>query len=330
MFFFFSFLQEMVNNDMIPHAPPPPLSRKLSFNAHLPSYSNSMNRQNVVHQQQPISNNNKNVAFSKLNKRVETNGVAGGMQMNYPPITQQQQQQHPHQLLNNKPDLFNFSNGGQPATLTGPTVTLPLPQTKSDNSHKNKLVLNDDATDINMKPYPPFYFDDNHLPPPPHHCLAAPGTGNNKENELFFYHHEPANYIPNNYDQFGGWNNTVGGTLGPQGPHSGKYNTIGSHHSINSKFHASGCNLHDTNLLTGHHYSTSLSNFNQQLPPHAYHQFHSGTLGYGGSSLIGGSFNSNGSLGEKRAPGMSWKHRSNCPSRNSSSSGTTSGSKCAV
>lgn len=314
----------MVNNDMIPHAPPPPLSRKLSFNAHLPSYSNSMNRQNVVHQQ-PISNNNKNVAFSKLNKRVETNGVVGGMQMNYPPMQQQQQQQHhSHQLLNNKPDLFNFSSG-QPATLTGPTATVALPQqTKSDNNHKNKLVLNDDATDINMKPYPPFYFDDNHLPPPPHHCLAAPGTGTNKENELFFYHHEPANYIPNNYDQFGGWN----GAGAPPGPHSGKYNTIGSHHSINSKFHSSGCNLHDTNLLTGHHYSTSLSNFNQQLPPHAYHQFHSGTLGYGGSSLIGGSFNSNGSMGEKRAPGgMSWKHRSNCPSRNSSSSGTTSGSK---
>lgn len=309
----------MANNEMIPHAPPPPLTRKLSFNAHLPSYSNSMKHQ------QPMNNNNKNVAFSKLNKRVETNG---GMQMNYP--SQQQQQQHQHQLLNNKPDLFNFSQSG------GPTVVLP---TKSDNNHKNKLLINDDASDINMKPYPPFYFDDNHLPPPPHHCLsatpnnnmtAAPGnvvgTGNNnKENELFFYHHEPANYIPNNYDQFGGWNAT--GNV--QGPHSGKYNTIGSHHSINSKFHTSGCNLHDTNLLTGHHFSTSLSNFNQQLTPHAYHQFHSGTLGmgYGGSSLIGGSFNSNGSLGEKRGGPPGWKHRSNCPSRNSSSSGTNSGSK---
>uniref|UniRef100_A0A336KBF7 Dipeptidase n=1 Tax=Culicoides sonorensis TaxID=179676 RepID=A0A336KBF7_CULSO len=321
MHFIVTLNSEMANTDLIPHAPPPPLSRKLSFNAHLPSYNNTMNRQNVFHQQPTNNANTKNkLNTTNNNKRVETNGgLVGG-----------QQQSHTHQLLNNKPDLFNFSIT-QPSVTSQCMTTSTASTTKPDNN-KKKLLINDDGTDINMKPYPPFYFDDNHLPPPPHHCPASVNVPNsvaaNKENELFFYHHEPANYIPNNYDQFGGWNTAASqqGGLGMQGPHSGKYNTIGSHHSINSKFHTSTCNLHDTNLLAGHHFSTSLSNFhNSQTLPHPYHQFHSGALGlgYGGSSLIGGSFNSNGSLGDKR--GASWKHRSNCPSRNSSSSGTNSG-----
>lgn len=287
---------------MIP-PPPPPLTRKASLNTHQPFHS--IGRHGVQQQQLNSSanvNNSNNKGNNKLNKRVENSGT----QINY---SQKQQK-----LLNNKPDLFNFSS---------------TPATTIDN--KNKMLNDDnsgrcrdsgaDELPINMKPYPPFYFDDNHFQ---HHCITNTGqsiTGpNNKENELFFYHHEPANYIPNNYDHFSAFG----------GPHAGKYNTIGSHHSINSKYHGSACNVnhfHDNNLLSGHHFSTSLSNFSQ-TNPHAYHQFHSGTLGlgFGNSSLVGGSFNSNGSLGEKRQTGVSWKHH-NCPSRNSSSSGTNSGSK---
>lgn len=204
--------------------------------------------------------------------------------------------------LNNKPDLFNFSS----------TATI-------DN--KSKLLLNDatDELQLNMKPYPPFYFDDNHF----HHCGGGGvggggiGTLSGKENEVFFYHHEPGSFIPN-YD-------TLSYT-------TGKYNTIGP--TVGGKMHASTCNLnhfHETNLISGHNYSTSLSNFSQATPHLPYHQFHTGALGlgYGGSSLIGGSFNSNGSIGameKQKEHGLAWKNR-NCPSRNSSSSGTNSGSK---
>lgn len=313
----------MLNNDIPPL--PPSLQRKASFNAHQPynryptstffggvggSINNNINGKNNNNNSY-INNHPGNIKNGSGKQQLTNNsstltrgttatltggGGGGGTKLNNcenngPAMNYSQ--------LNNKPDLFNFSS----------TATM-------DN--KSKLLLNDaaDELQLNMKPYPPFYFDDNHF----HHCggsgipggVVGAGTGigtlSSKENEVFFYHHEPANFIPN-YD-------TISYT-------TGKYNTIGP---VGGKMHASTCNLshfHETNLLNGHNFSTSLSNFSQTTPHLPYHQFHTGGigLGYGGSSLIGGSFNSNGSIGA-----MEKKNRS-CPSRNSSSSGTNSGSE---
>lgn len=343
----------MLNNDIPPL--PPSLTRKASFNAHQP-YNRHPTAASLFGVNNANNNNNNNSYINNHHSHHNGGGGGGGIidnngssssynknktgtlttrgttttttapstgpasaklnncENNGPAMNYSQ--------LNNKPDLFNFSSttptggGGGGIGIVGCTNTI---MSTVDNN-KSKLLLNDaaDELQLNMKPYPPFYFDDNHF----HHCIGGGGVGgggggigtlSGKENEVFFYHHEPAAFIPN-YD-----------TLGYA---TGKYNTIGP---VGGKMHASTCNLnhfHETNLLNGHNYSTSLSNFSQTQTPHLpYHQFHPGGigLGYGGSSLIGGSFNSNGSIGalEKQ---KEWKGRT-CPSRNSSSSGTNSGSK---
>lgn len=302
-----------MNNDIPPL--PPNLCRKTSLNMHQSRQQHYQRTNN--YKNSSSNNNNINVASTKIG-HIGGGGVGGiklnncensaALAINYSQQTlqqHQQQQQQLHKPMNNKPDLFNFSSSAANATII---------------DHKNKLLLNDNTTmpdelSLNMKPYPPFYFDDNHF----HHCIGSGvggggGVGINgvngtfvqgqKENEVFFYHQDQANYIPN-YDSL-----------------SFKYNTIGPQ----TKFHASTCNLnhfHDGNLMNGHQW-TSLSNFNQATPVLPYHQFHTGGTTFGGSSLIGGSFNSTGSISEKKD--ISWKHR-NCPSRNSSSSSTNSASK---
>lgn len=138
----------------------------------------------------------------------------------------------------------------------------------------------------------------------------------NKENSTFFlYHHEPPQYVPNFETQnFPAKFNTIGPSkCRDKSPH------------LNNKYHSSQCDLNQfdsNNLLNGRYFSSSLNNF-----PHShynstpYTQFN----GVGGSTIIGDSFASMTTAGtpNKQQAGMPWKHRP-CPSRGSSSSGTSS------
>lgn len=180
-------------------------------------------------------------------------------------------------------------------------------------------------------PYPLIFCDDHQM--------------YDKENSFYLYHHEPAAFLPN-YDNV-------------SSKYPEKYNTmecVGQQQMFPmqhfnavpiSKLHASTCNLNNqfnsSNLINGHHFSTSLSNFNM-MDPHQqiqnYYNFNpsftqlpeamrrSGGVGaFGSSSIMGSSFASNISLNgtPKQNANMPWKHRQ-CSSR-SSSSGTNSSSK---
>lgn len=230
-----------------------------------------------------------------------------------------------------KPDLFNFA--------TNP----PIESVKScqpmvddgQKAHPEPIGVHTNGNNCQSKlAYPLIFCDDHQL--------------YDKENSFYLYHHEPASYLPN-YDNI-------------SSKYPDKYNTMdcGSgqmlplqHFNIPiSKLHASTCNLNNqfnsSNLINGHHFSNSLSNFNM-MDPHQqiqnYYNFNpsftqlpeamrrsggvvAGMPGaFGSSSIIGSSFASNISLNgtPKQQANMPWKHRQ-CSSR-SSSSGTNSSSK---
>lgn len=231
-----------------------------------------------------------------------------------------------------RPDLFNFANGPAPAVIEGVKSCPPM----IDESIKHQPVTKMDVIGPNGNScqsklaYPVIFCGDDH-------------QMYDKENSFYLYHHEPASYLPN-YDNIA----------------STKYNTMdcggGQMFPLQqfnvpiSKLHASSCNLNNqfnsSNLINGHHFSNSLSNFNM-MDPHQqiqnYYNFNpsftqlpeamrrsggSGVPGaFGSSSIIGSSFASNISLNgtPKQQANMPWKHRQ-CSSR-SSSSGTNSSSK---
>jgi hypothetical protein len=229
-----------------------------------------------------------------------------------------------------RPDLFNFANGPAATVIEGQKTCPPM----IDESVKHQPVTKMDVIGTNGNScqsklaYPLIFCDDHQL--------------YDKENSFYLYHHEPASYLPN-YDN-----------VAPT-----KYNTMDCGGQMlplqqfnvpMSKFHASSCNLNNqfnsSNLINGHHFSNSLSNFNM-MDPHQqiqnYYNFNpsftqmpeamrrsggSGMPGaFGSSSIIGSSFASNISLNgtPKQQANMPWKHRQ-CSSR-SSSSGTNSSSE---
>lgn len=243
----------------------------------------------------------------------------------------------------NKPDLFNFANStGVPSAMIEGVKSCP-PVIDDGSKHQpsmaaTKTPLHMDVNAANGNncqsklAYPLIFCDDHQL--------------YDKENSFYLYHHEPASYLPN-YDNI-------------PSKYPDKYNTMDcagqmlplQHFNIPiSKLHASTCNLNNqfnsSNLINGHHFSNSLSNFNM-MDPHQqiqnYYNFNpsftqlpeemrrGGGVGgmpgaFGSSSIIGSSFASNVSLNgtPKQQANMPWKHRQ-CSSR-SSSSGTNSSSK---
>lgn len=241
----------------------------------------------------------------------------------------------------NKPDLFNFANNPAPTVIEGVKSCQPV----IDDSGKHQQSMTAQKVPLHMDmngangnncqsklAYPLIFCDDHQL--------------YDKENSFYLYHHEPAAYLPN-YDNV-------------SSKYPEKYATMDcagqvfplQHFNIPiSKIHASTCNLNNnqfnsSNLINGHHFSNSLSNFNM-MDPHqqiqSYYNFNpsftqlpesmrrsAGGVGpgaFGSSSIIGSSFASNISLNgtPKQQANMPWKHR-NCSSR-SSSSGTNSSSK---
>lgn len=242
----------------------------------------------------------------------------------------------------NKPDLFNFANSSAPTVIEGVKSCPPaidesqkyqpsMAQMKSPN-HPQPNGVHGNGNNCQQKlAYPMIFCDDHQL--------------YDKENSFYLYHHEPASYLPN-YDNI-------------SSKYPDKYNAMDcpgqmfplQHFNIPiSKLHASTCNLNNqfnsSNLINGHHFSNSLSNFNM-MDPHQqiqnYYNFNpsftqlpeamrrSGGVAMpgalGSSSIIGSSFASNISLNgtPKNQANMPWKHRQ-CSSR-SSSSGTNSSSK---
>lgn len=242
----------------------------------------------------------------------------------------------------NKPDLFNFA--ASPIPLGSEGVKGCPPMIDDNMKHQQsmpvtKTPLHSDLSGANGNScqsklaYPLIFCDDHQL--------------YDKENSFYLYHHEPASYLPN-YDNI-------------SSKYPDKYNTMDcagqmfplQHFNIPiSKLHASTCNLNNqfnsSNLINGHHFSNSLSNFNM-MDPHQqiqnYYNFNpsftqlpeamrrsengGGVPGaFGSSSIMGSSFASNISLNgtpKQQQANMPWKHR-NCSSR-SSSSGTNSSSK---
>lgn len=232
----------------------------------------------------------------------------------------------------NPPDLFNFANSG--GLIEGvnvcPTViddALKQPKTplhsESGGAHTNSNNCQSKLA------YPLIFCDDHQM--------------YDKENSFYLYHHEPAAFLPN-YDNI-------------SSKYPEKYNAdcvsqqmfpLQQFNAVPiSKLHASTCNLNNqfnsSNLINGHHFSNSLSNFNM-MDPHQqiqnYYNFNpsftqlpeamrrsGGVGGFGSSSIMGSSFASNISLNgtPKQNANMPWKHRQ-CSSR-SSSSGTNSSSK---
>lgn len=234
-----------------------------------------------------------------------------------------------------KPDLFNFANNPAP---DGGVKGCPPSMDDVPKAHPDPVGVHTNGNNCQSKlAYPLIFCDDHQL--------------YDKENSFYLYHHEPASYLPN-YDN-------ISSSKYPE-----KYNTMDcggggvggqmlplQHFNIPiSKLHASTCNLNNqfnpSNLINGHHFSNSLSNFNM-MDPHQqlqnYYNFNpsftqlpeamrrSAGLGvpgaFGSSSIIGSSFASNISLNgtPKQLANTPWKHR-NCSSR-SSSSGTNSSSE---
>lgn len=241
----------------------------------------------------------------------------------------------------NKPDLFNFANNAMPSSVIEGVKSCP--PVMDDTAKHQQSMAPSTKTPLHMDvnggnncqskvAYPLIFCDDHQL--------------YDKENSFYLYHHEPASYLPN-YDNI-------------SSKYPDKYNTMDcsgqvfplQHFNIPiSKLHASTCNLNNqfnsSNLINGHHFSTSLSNFNM-MDPHqqiqSYYNFNpsftqlpeamrrSGGVGgmpgaFGSSSIMGSSFASNISLNgtPKTQANMPWKHRQG--SSRSSSSGTNSSSK---
>lgn len=279
---------------------------------------------------------------SSITKHQQTNNTAANSAINQNPSVEFMRPSLSTLPLN-KPDLFNFANGSVPTMIEGvkscpPVIDDNMKHQKSMAPTKTPLHTdingaNGNSCQSKQLAYPLILCEDHQL--------------YDKENSFYLYHHEPASYLPN-YDNI-------------SSKYPDKYNTMDcagqmfplQHFNIPiSKLHASTCNLNNqfnsSNLINGHHFSNSLSNFNM-MDPHQqiqnYYNFNpsfatqlpeamrrSGGVGgmpgaFGSSSMIGSSFASNISLNgtPKQQANMPWKHR-NCSSR-SSSSGTNSSSK---
>lgn len=296
----------------------------------------SLNKHHQQHQQQQqqqqINNNTTNnqglgIVNSAINQNPSGEYPAAGVVFELP---------------SNKPDLFNFANNNpnivecktnfmSDGTLGGKQQQQHQITSMPTTATTQTDILSNGNNCQGKVPFPVFYCDDNYHP-----------ASYDKENvnSFYLYHHEPASYLPN-YDNIS--SNKI----------PDKYNTIDCGTGIPlqtynipiSKFHSSTCNLNNqfnsSNLINGHHFSNSLSNFNmlnphQQLPNYynfnpSFTQLPEGVNGipgaFGSSSIMGSSFASNISLNgapKSQQQNMPWKHR---PSSRSSSSGTNSSSK---
>lgn len=275
---------------------------------------------------------------SSITKHQQTNSAPANLAINQNPSIEFTRP-NISTLPLNKPDLFNFANNSVPTAIEGVKNCPPMIDDNMKHQQSTKTPLHPDLNGANGNScqskiaYPLIFCDDHQL--------------YDKENSFYLYHHEPASYLPN-YDNI-------------SSKYPDKYNTMDcsgqmvplQHFNIPiSKLHASTCNLNNqfnsSNLINGHHFSNSLSNFNM-MDPHQqiqnYYNFNpsftqlpeamrrsggavAGMPGaFGSSSIIGSSFASNISLNgtPKQQANMPWKHR-NCSSR-SSSSGTNSSSK---
>lgn len=203
-----------------------------------------------------------------------------------------------------------------------------------------------------------YYFDENFIQRVPQHQSSV--TTNNaqqlaasqKDRSFFLYHHELPAYTPN-YESHTSLANLPG-----------KFNTIGSTGSCRTPsksmnfdsakcHHASTCNLdhsqfESNSLLNGRYFSNSLTNFNFVNPNRQftstlmpYSQFTEMVTGdggglvgapvLGGTTLLGGSYDSMDSFGDLKRPTgeiqqqkrYPWKQQE-CPSRGSSSTATSS------
>lgn len=272
---------------------------------------------------------------SSISKHQQTNNLPANPAINQNP-SMEFTRPNASTLPLNKPDLFNFANS--PVVIEGVKSCPPMiddnlkHQTLKAPLHPDMNGVHTTGNNCQSKlAYPLIFCDDHQL--------------YDKENSFYLYHHEPAAFLPN-YDN-----------ISSKCPE--KFNTMDcgqmfplQHFNIPiSKLHASTCNLNNqfnsSNLINGHHFSSSLSNFNMMDPhqqiqnyynfnpsftqlPEAMRRSVSGMHGgFGGSSIIGSSFASNISLNgtpnNKQQANMPWKHRQ-CSSR-SSSSGTNSSSK---
>lgn len=282
---------------------------------------------------------------SSITKHQPTNNAPANAAINQNPSMDFPARPNSSTLPLSKPDLFNFANSSAPSGgMEGVKVCAPVIDDNLKHQQPTKTPTHPDLSGVHANgnncqsklAYPLIFCDDHQL--------------YDKENSFYLYHHEPASYLPN-YDNI-------------SSKYPDKYNTMDcagqmfplQHFNIPiSKVHASTCNLNNqfnsSNLINGHHFSNSLSNFNM-IDPHQqiqnYYNFNpsftqlpeamrrsGGVVGgmpgaFGSSSIIGSSFASNISLNgtPKQQANMPWKHRQ-CSSR-SSSSGTNSSSKFAI
>jgi hypothetical protein len=240
-------------------------------------------------------------------------------------------------LSSNKPDLFNFTTNGNPTGM----MDERMPAAKTNNPAE----INANNCQSSKLAYPLFFCDDQsrqlYNPGP---VVGTVGGTLDEKNSVYFYHHEPPNYLPN-YDNISVKYPDKYSTMPPIGSECPAGVIPLQQFNIPlSKVHASTCNLNNqlnsSNLISSHHFSNSLNNFNMMdAQIQNYYNFNpsftqlpssrgGGGPPYGSSSIIGSSFASNISLnGTPKNPNMPWKHRQ-CSSR-SSSSGTNSSSELA-
>jgi hypothetical protein len=238
-------------------------------------------------------------------------------------------------LSSNKPDLFNFTTNTATVNNINNSNSAAMMDERKTN---NPAEINANNCQSSKLAYPLFFCDDQSRQLA-YNAAAAVGTMDEK-NSVYFYHHEPPNYLPNYDDNI----SAKYGTMPPVGSECpAGVIPLQQFNMPLTKVHASTCNLNNqlnsSNLISNHHFSNSLNNFNMmdtQLQNYynfnpSFTQLPSSRGGppFGSSSMMGSSFASNISLnGTPKNPNMPWKHRQ-CSSR-SSSSGTNSSSECVV
>ncbi|KAG5676059.1 hypothetical protein PVAND_005913 [Polypedilum vanderplanki] len=235
-------------------------------------------------------------------------------------------------LSSNKPDLFNFST-----TATNNNSTMMDERIASVKTN-NPVEINANNCQSSKIAYPLFFCDDQNRQLAYNPASVGVGSGLDEKNSVYFYHHEPPTYLPN-YDNISTKYPDKYSTMPPIGSECpAGVIPLQQFNIPMSKVHASTCNLNNqlnsSNLISNHHFSNSLSNFNiMDTQLQNYYNFNPsftqlpssrGGPPYGSSSIIGSSFASNISLNgtPKNQQNMPWKHRQ-CSSR-SSSSGTNS------